>query len=105
MVKTEGECQPNTLELTDDAPNIVLGHRIEDTNEEDVTTFYVRLNVHEMILHNDMLYSGASHNLMPRVVVESLRLEITRPYKDLFYFDYRKVKCLGLIKEMVVTLA
>ena len=58
-----------------------------------------------MILHNNMLDCGASHNLMPGVVVESLGLDIRRPYKDLFSFDYRKVKCLGLIKDMVVTLA
>ena len=58
-----------------------------------------------MILHNAMLDSSASHNIRPRVVVESLGLEITRPYKDLFSFDSRKVKCLGLIKDMVVTLA
>ena len=49
--------------------------------------------------------SGASHNLIPRVVVEVLGLEITRPYKDLYSFDSRKLKCLGLIKDMVVTLA
>ena len=58
-----------------------------------------------MILHNVMVYSGASHDLMPRVVVESLGLEITRPYKDLFSFDSRKVICMGLIEDMVVTLA
>ena len=33
-----------------------------------------------------------------------LVLEVTRPYKDLYSFDYRKVKCFGLIKDMVVTL-
>ena len=58
-----------------------------------------------MILHNAMLDSGASHNLIPRVVVESLGLDITRPYKYLFLFYSRKVKCLGLIRDMVVTLA
>ena len=52
-----------------------------------------------------MLNSGASHNLMPRVVVEILGLEITRPYKDLYSFDSRKVRCLGLIKYMAGTLA
>ena len=50
------------------------------------------------------LDSGASHNLMPKEVVESLGLEVTRPYKDLYSFDSRRVKCLGLIKDMVVTL-
>jgi hypothetical protein len=52
-----------------------------------------------------MLDSGASHNLMPKVVMENLGLEITRPYHDLYSFDARKVKCDGLIKDMVVTLA
>ena len=41
---------------------------------------------------------------MPKGVVESLGLEVTKPYKDLYSFDFRKVKCLGLIKDMVVTL-
>jgi hypothetical protein len=36
--------------------------------------------------------------------MENLGLDITRPYKDLFSFDSRKVKCLGLIKYLVVTL-
>ena len=57
-----------------------------------------------MMLHNVMLYSSASHNIIPRVVAESMGLEITRPYKDLYSFDSRKVICLGLIKDMVVTL-
>ena len=52
-----------------------------------------------------MLDSGASHNLMPKLIMDHLGLQITRPYKDLFSFDSRKVKCLGLIKELVVTLA
>ena len=105
MVKTEGYCQPDTLELTYDAHTIVLGPIIEDIDEEDVPHFYVSLDIHDMILHNAMLDYGASHNLMPRVGLESLWLEITRPYKDFYSFDSRKVRCLGLIKDMVVTLA
>ena len=62
------------------------------------------LNVHDMVLHNAMLDSGASHNLMPKGVVESLGLEITRPYKDMYSFDSKRVKFLGLIKDMVVSL-
>ena len=49
--------------------------------------------------------SRASHNLMPKAVMESLGLEITRPYKDLYSFDSNKVKCLGLIKYLCVNLA
>ena len=51
-----------------------------------------------------MLDSGASHNLMPKGVVESLGLEITRPYIELYSFDSQRVKCLGLIKYIVVSL-
>ena len=51
-----------------------------------------------------MLDSGASHNLMPKAIMEILNLDITRPYKDLFSFDSSQVKCLGLIKDLCVTL-
>ena len=104
MVKIEGEYQPDTLELNADVPTIVIGPIVEDGSSEEVPPFYVSLNVHDMILHNAMLDSGASLNLMPRVVVESLGLQITRQYKDLFSFDSIKVKCFGLIKDLVVTL-
>ena len=57
-----------------------------------------------MYLHNAMFDSGASHNLMPKKVMECLGLDITRPYKDLYSFDSREFKCLGFIKDMVVSL-
>ena len=37
--------------------------------------------------------------------MENLGLEITRPYQDLYSFDSKKVKCLGMIKYFVVNLA
>jgi ribonuclease HI len=52
-----------------------------------------------------MLDSGASHNLIPNIIMEKLGLEITRPYQYLYSFDSRKVKCLGMIKDLVVNLA
>jgi hypothetical protein len=48
---------------------------------------------------------GASHNVMPKVAMEELGLEITIPYHDLYSFDSKKVKCLGLMKDVVVTLS
>jgi hypothetical protein len=70
-----------------------------------VPPFYVSLNIHEKTLHNFMLDFGASHNLMPKVVMEKLGLDITRPYKDLYSFDSSKVKFIGLIKDLFVNLA
>ena len=51
-----------------------------------------------------MLDSGASHNLMPKVIRDNLGVDITRPYKYLYSFDSKKVKCIGLIKDLVVSL-
>jgi hypothetical protein len=48
---------------------------------------------------------GASHNVMPKVAMDELGLDITKPYLDLYSFDSMKVKCLGFIKDMVVTLS
>jgi len=41
---------------------------------------------------------------MPKAVMEELGLDITKSYHDLFSFDSRKVKCLGLIKDLAITL-
>ena len=80
----------------------------EDTinmNEDgSIPPFYVILTIHDQILHNAMLDTGASHNLMPRALMETINLDITRPYKDLFSFDSSKVQCIGLIKDLCVNL-
>ena len=104
MVRSQGEFQRDILEVADDAPTIVFGLKIANVDDDEVPPFYLSLNVHDMIVHNAMLDSGASHNMMPKGVVESLGMEVTRPYKDLYSFDSWNVKCLGLNKDMLVTL-
>jgi hypothetical protein len=97
---------PDTLNIQDDHPAILFGPRIEETGDtDDVPPFYVSLKIHDMTLHNTMLDSGTSHNLMPKVVMDELGLDVTRPYKYIFSFDSRKVKCLGLIKDLVMSLS
>jgi ribonuclease HI len=91
------------LNIYDDKPTITLGQMVED-RDESCPPFYISLNIHEKTLHNCLLDSGASHNLMPKAVMDELGLEITKPYHDLFSFDSRKVKCLGMIKDLAVTL-
>lgn len=96
----------DTVNLSDDQCELLFGPEVDGKLQEGgVPPFYVSLNIHDKILHNAMLDSGASHNLMPKIVMEKLGLEITRPYKDLCSFDFSKVRCLGLIKDLCVTLA
>ena len=92
------------LNVQEDNPVICLGPRLEDEQNDEFPPFYISINIHEMTLHNAMLDSGASHNLMPKVIMERLGLEVTRPYKDLFSFDSKRVHCIGLIKDLVVGL-
>ena len=93
------------MNLTDDQPEFLFGHELDGRDDTgEVAPFYISLNIHELILHNAMLDSSASHNLMPKVVMEKLGLEVTRPYKDLHSFDSSKVKCIGLIKDLCITL-
>ena len=51
-----------------------------------------------------MLDSGASHNLISLSFMKQLNLKITKPYKDLYSFDSKNFKCVGLIKNLVFSL-
>ena len=91
------------VNLQDDKPIVTIGPMIEDL-KDSCPPFYISLNIHDKILHNCLLDSGASHNLMPKAVMDELGISITKPYHELFSFECRKVKCLGLIKDLVVNL-
>lgn len=51
-----------------------------------------------------MFDSGTSHNLMPKAIMENLGIDIIHKYHDLYSFDSGRVRCIGLIKGLVVTL-
>ena len=55
MVKSQGEFEPDILEVADDAPNIVFGSKIANVDDEEAPPFYLSLNVQDMIVHNDMI--------------------------------------------------
>jgi len=101
---SDAEGHADAINLQDDKPTIMFGPHIENSKDY-VAPFYITLSVHDHLLHNCMLDFGAYYNLMPKVIMEKLGLEITRPYQDLYCFDSRKVKCLGMIKDLVVNLA
>ena len=92
------------VNLEDDKPTILFGPKVENQDEDEVPPFYISLRIHNMYLHNTMLDSWASHNLMPKVIMDNIGLDFTKPYRDLYSFDSRKVKCIGLIKDLIVSL-
>ena len=93
------------VNLQDGKPEIYLGPHSIERDDDVIPPLYITLNVHDKSLHNCLLDSGTSHNLMLKRVMEELGLEITKAYHDLYSFDSKKVKCLGVIKDLVITLA
>jgi hypothetical protein len=92
------------VNLQDDKPTVTIGPMIE-YRDDSCPPLYISLNVHDKILHNCLLDLGVSHNLMPKAMMGELGLEVTKPYHDIFSFDSRKFRCLGLIKYLVINLA
>ena len=76
---SDAECYADVINIQDEKPTIMFGLHIENAKDY-VAPFYITLTMHDHLLHNFMLDSGASHNLMPKVIMEKLGLEITRPY-------------------------
>jgi len=93
------------VNVKDDQPELIFGPALDgESPDSDVPPFYISLRLHEFVLHNAMFDSGASHNLMPKEIMEKLGLDITRSYHDLYSFDSSRVRCIGLIKDLVVSL-
>lgn len=63
----------DTVNLNDEQPELLFGPEVDGKPQEgSIPPFYVSPNIHDKILHNAMLDSGASHNLMPKTVMEKL---------------------------------
>lgn len=98
------QASTNYAYLQDDKKAAILSPMIENC-EDNCPSFYVSLTIRDKILHNYFLDTGSSQNIMPKVFMDELGLDITKPYHDLFSFDSRKVKCLGLMKDLDITLS
>jgi ribonuclease HI len=104
LLQPEPPCHStDSVNLQDENPTVILGPMVEDKDDSS-PPFYTSLNIHDKVLHNCLMDSGASHNLMPKTVMEELGLEVTKAYHDLYSFESRRVQCLGVIKDLVVTL-
>jgi hypothetical protein len=104
MLQPKPSSYPTDLvNLQNENPAIILGPLVEDRDDSS-PPFYTSLNIHDKLLHNCLMDSEASHNLMRKNVMEEFGLEVTKNYHDLYSFDSRKVKCLRVIKDLVVSL-
>ena len=77
----------DSINVEDDNPTILFGPRVESNDEDEVPPFYVTLKIHDQNLHNAMIHTRESHNLMLKQVMDALGLDITRQYMDLYSFD------------------
>ena len=87
--------------FNEDTP-IVLHSR--DPNKEDHPAFYISLIANNKLLHNCMLDSGASLNIMIRKVMEQMGLTISRPYQNVCAMDSREIDVVGIILNFSVKL-
>lgn len=63
------DVEGDVISLQDEKPSVVFGPR-SHMIDENVSPFYVTPNIHDFLLYNFMLYSGASHNLMPKIIMD-----------------------------------
>lgn len=72
----------DSLNLQEDSPFVMFGPHVEE--KYPTTPFYITLLMHDLMLHDCMLDSSASNNLMPLSVIKQLGVHITKPYKYLY---------------------
>jgi hypothetical protein len=85
-----------------DAPVILQNW---DRGDEKNQPFFLSPLLNNHILHNCMLYSKASSNVMTKKVMEQLNLRISRPYHNICAMDSKTIEVHGLIKGLQVHLA
>jgi hypothetical protein len=104
MLQSDPYCHStDSINIEDENPIVIRGPMIEDRDDSSPPSS-TSLNIHNKVLHNFLMDSGASHNLILKTVMEEIGLEITKDYHDLYSFDSRREQCLGVIKYLVVTL-
>jgi hypothetical protein len=63
------------VNIEDDQPKLIFGPALDaESPNSEVPPFYISLRFHEFVLHNAMFDSGASHNIMPKAIMENLGL-------------------------------
>jgi len=90
----------SSIDPTDNNPKVFLGvNQVDDT-----PPFYISLIVNKLLLHNCMLDSSASKNVMTLNVMKVLRLTVTKPYHNVQAMDSQEVEVCGVVKNLEVRL-
>jgi hypothetical protein len=86
-------------------PPVLLQTMHYDQSKEEHAPFFITLVVNDLLLHNCILDSGASANVMSLKVMNQSGLKITRPYKNVCEIDSKAIQVCGVIKDLKVHLA
>jgi hypothetical protein len=79
-------------------PYVVLQPMDYDRNNGGHAPFFITLVVNNLLLHNLMLDSGASTNVMYLKVMNELGLETTRTYKNACRIDSKEIKFVAWLR-------
>lgn len=74
------QASTNYVDLQDNQQDIIINPMIENC-EDNSPSFYVSLSIYDEILHNCPLDTRASHDPMPKAIMDKLSLDITKPYQ------------------------
>ena len=72
MGSTTNHVPSDTINLQEENPKIFIRSALAEKTENDASSsppFYITLTIHDNMIHNCILDSGASHNLMPKEVM------------------------------------
>ena len=72
---------PSGMEVEDD-PRIHIQSSIYQRKNGGHPPFYLALHINNLLLHNIMLDSRASMNIIPLKIMKEMGLEITRHYRN-----------------------
>lgn len=98
-----------TNEPQKDQPTIALANDIPIKNNQPIQTpkpppFFVTLIIGNHLVHNWLIYSGASSSIMPKDLAYKLGLIYEPVSRGVVQLDGTSVKSVGLVKDLGLTL-
>ena len=63
-------------------PPIEIREALYERNNGGHKPFYLNIHICELLLQNCMIDWGVAMNVMPKIIMEAMGLQITRPYNN-----------------------